>query len=127
MVNAETMLQKVPSNTPRVLAKGTYRAKKNKSAIGTVRRFTVLLVTAMKLPGTDPITELKHTTNTPTVIAMIRAERKDVVLPESFGNKSVVTTAVMELIPESMLDIAAASRPETTNPVTTGGRSLAIK
>lgn len=125
---ADVILQKVPISTPVRLAKGTYNAKKKSKAIGTVKRLTVLLVIAMKFPGTTPTMKLSNATSIPVAIAIRRAKATDCLPPfDLFGKKSFINTAVIELIPESILDIAAAKRPETTKPVTTGGRLLAMK
>jgi hypothetical protein len=44
--------QIAPTNTPRGLAKGTNRAKKNRAKMGVTNRFVVFCVTAEMLPGT---------------------------------------------------------------------------
>ena len=42
------------------------------------------------------------------------------------STKSLITTALIELTPESTLDMAAANIPETTSPETPKGNSCAM-
>ena len=72
---AVVMLQVTPIQTPGALANGTNRAKKNKMKMGTVSRFTVLVVTAVMLPGTYSINALAKTTITPIPIAKLLAKK----------------------------------------------------
>ena len=66
---AVVMLHVTPIQTPNALANGTNKAKKNKMKMGTVSRFTVLVVTAVMLPGTCSINALAKTTTKPITIA----------------------------------------------------------
>ena len=109
-----------PAQTPAVFAKGTNNAKKNRQKIGVVNKFVVFWVTAVMFPGTFPMYELPITTITPIVIARILARntcsRSLLGDNPKRSKKSVMTTAVIEFTPESMLDMAAANIAETTNP-----------
>ena len=70
--------------------------------------------------------ELVETTTSPMLNASQRAKRMRACSDIGFGRKrstkSVITTAVIELTPESMLDIAAANRPASTSPDNPAGR-----
>ncbi len=113
-----------PIHAPIGLAFFTNNAKKNRQKIGTVSRLTVLFVIAVMLPGTNFTNELAATMIAPIRNASQRvfcSRRRSASSPSTGGMKSDVTTAVIELMPESMLDIAAAKMADTTNPVTTGG------
>lgn len=116
----------IPTNTPAGRANGTNNAKKNRAAIGVVSKLVVLFVTAVMLPGISPIRELLTTTIVPIDNASPWAIRvyilSDLGRKPNRSKKSVVTTAVMELTPESILDIAAANIAAATRPEIPGGR-----
>ena len=121
------MLQRTPINTPTGFAKGMNRAKKKRIKMGTVSRFTVFWVTALIFPGTCSMIALDNTMIIPIPTANPRANHICLLTVAGFNpkrsRKSVITTAVIEFTPESILDIAAANKPATTNPETTGGSS----
>ena len=93
-------------------------------------RLVVFEVIAVILPGTPPMNELPTTAMDPIPKASDWAIR---TWPRSVrgrrpkrSRKSLVTTALIELTPESMLDMAAANMAATTRPDTPGGRWKAM-
>lgn len=83
-------------------------------------------MTALIFPDISPITELEITTKAPIPSASNLAVRTCPfsvlgVYPKR-SRKSVMTTAVIELTPESILDMAAANIADTTQPEIPTGR-----
>ena len=124
-------LQIVPIHVPIGVANGTNSAKKKRQKMGTVSRFDVFCVTAVIFPGTYCMRQLQATTIAPMPKAIFRASRtcsRSVAgARPKRSMRSVVTTAVIEFTPESMLDMAAANMADTTRPLMPGGRWKVMK